>query len=222
MIEQLRPVAAPLIIPASPKPFTILVVGVNGAGKTTTIGKLAALYKDQYKVLLAAGDTFRAAAGEQLKAWGDRVDVPVIMHAQGADSAAVIYDSLRAARAAGADILIADTAGRLQNKSNLIEELKKIRRIINKFDPAIAVETLLVLDAGNGQNALSQAREFHDAIGISGLVLTKLDGTAKGGIIFALADKLRIPVRFIGTGETIADIAPFNAEDFTSALLYGR
>jgi fused signal recognition particle receptor len=219
MLRILRPVESPLTIPASPAPFIILVAGVNGAGKTTTIAKLANLYRDRHKVLLAAGDTFRAAAIDQLKSWGDRIDVPVVAHAHGADAAAVIYDGLVAARKTGVDIVIADTAGRLQNKSNLIDELKKIRRTISKFDSEVPVETLLVLDAGNGQNALSQARQFHDAIGVTGLALTKLDGTAKGGIIFALATKLGIPVRFITTGEGIDDIAVFNANNFVTALL---
>ncbi len=219
MVGLLKPVESNLDISTAHKPFTILVVGVNGAGKTTTIGKLANLYKDDYRVILAAGDTFRAAAIEQLQSWGDRIQIPVITHTQGADSSAVIYDSLQAARDKQADILIADTAGRLQNKSNLIEELKKIRRTITKFDPVTVVETLLVLDASNGQNALAQAEQFHEAIGISGIVLTKLDGTAKGGIVFAIAGKLRIPIRFLGTGEKITDLMPFNAESFVTALL---
>lgn len=219
MIDLLRPVEAPLQIKTGVKPFTVLVVGVNGAGKTTTIGKLAHLYRSEYRVMLAAGDTFRAAAIEQLQTWGERNQIPVIAHTHGADSAAVVYDSLQAARNADADILIADTAGRLQNKDNLIEELKKIRRTIHKFDPGLEVETLLVLDASNGQNALVQARQFHEAIGITGIVLTKLDGTAKGGIVFAIAATLGIPIRFIGTGEKIDDLDRFDAESFVSALL---
>jgi fused signal recognition particle receptor len=219
MVELLKPVEVAPLVPDGPRPFTLLVVGVNGAGKTTTIGKLANLYKQDYKVVLAAGDTFRAAAIEQLQSWGDRIHIPVIAHAQGGDSSAVIYDSLQAARDQHADILIADTAGRLQNKNNLIEELKKIRRTINKFDPAACVETLLVLDASNGQNALAQAQQFHEAIGITGIILTKLDGTAKGGIIFAIASKLGIPIRFLGTGEKITDLSPFVAENFVKALL---
>lgn len=219
MVNILARIESPLTIPEQgPRPFTFLVVGVNGAGKTTTIGKLARLYRKQ-KLVFAAGDTFRAAAIDQLKTWGERNDVPVIAHSQGTDSAAVIYDGLVAAREQGADILIADTAGRLQNKNNLVEELKKIRRTINKFDPDVPVETLLVLDASNGQNALVQAQQFHKDIGISGMVLTKLDGTAKGGIVFALATKLGIPLRYIGTGEGIEDLSPFNADDFVSALL---
>ncbi len=219
MVGLLKPLESPLIIPADSRPFIMLVVGVNGAGKTTTIGKLANLYNRDYRVLLAAGDTFRAAAIEQLRSWGDRIQVPVISHAHGSDSSAVIYDSLKAAREKKSDLVIVDTAGRLQNKSNLIEELKKIRRTINKFDDNAAVETLLVLDASNGQNALAQARQFHEAIGISGIVLTKLDGTAKGGIVFAIASQLGIPLRFLGTGEKITDITPFNSEGFVSALL---
>lgn len=219
MTSMLKPLESPLSMPADPKPFIMLVVGVNGAGKTTTIGKLANLYKEDYSVVLAAGDTFRAAAIEQLQAWGDRIQVPVIAHAHGSDSSAVIFDSLQSARNKNTDIVIADTAGRLQNKSNLIEELKKIRRTISKFDPNAVVETLLVLDASNGQNALSQARQFHEAVGITGIVLTKLDGTAKGGIVFAIAHQLGIPLRFLGTGEKITDLTPFNAEEFVSALL---
>jgi fused signal recognition particle receptor len=219
MVSILKAVEFPLEIPEhTRKPFTILVIGVNGAGKTTSIGKLAALF-GQYKLTLAAGDTFRAGATEQLKVWGERNNVPVIAGTPGSDSAAVIYDSLVAARSSCADILIADTAGRLQNKSNLIEELKKIRNTITKFDPDLTVETLLVVDAGNGQNALLQAQEFQREIGVNGIVLTKLDGTAKGGIVFALATKLGIPLRFVGIGEGINDIATFNSEDFVSALL---
>lgn len=219
MVGLLKPLESPLIIPTQSRPFIMLVIGVNGAGKTTTIGKLANLYKSDYRVLLAAGDTFRAAAIEQLQSWGDRIQVPVISHAHGSDSSAVIYDSLQAARGGKSDIVIADTAGRLQNKTNLIEELKKIRRTINKFDADAAVETLLVLDATNGQNALAQVRQFHEAIGISGIILTKLDGTAKGGIVFSIARQLGIPLRFLGTGEKITDIIPFNAKDYVTALL---
>lgn len=219
MVALLTPIESNLEIPSDPKPFVILVVGVNGAGKTTTIGKLTRYYSDSYRVMLAAGDTFRAAAIEQLQSWGDRNQVPVVAHSHGADSSAVIFDSLQSARTGKADILIADTAGRLQNKTNLIEELKKIRRTISKFDQNLPVETLLVIDAGNGQNALAQARQFHQAVGITGLVLTKLDGTAKGGIIFSLAGQLGIPLRFIGIGEQITDIMPFNADSFVNALL---
>ena len=220
MVGILQKLESPLEIPThSKKPFTILMVGVNGAGKTTTIGKLANLYKQEYSLILVAGDTFRAAAIDQLKSWGDRNKVPVISHSQGADSAAVIFDGLEAARIQNADIVIADTAGRLQNKNNLIDELKKIRRSINKFDADILLEILLVLDASNGQNALVQAQQFNKEIGINGIVLTKLDGTAKGGIVFSLASKLGVPLRYIGTGEGISDLSPFNAEEFVTALL---
>lgn len=219
MVSILKKIESPLVIPKSAlKPFTILVLGVNGAGKTTTIGKLAMLFRDQ-NIMLAAGDTFRAAAVDQLKSWGERNQAPVISGKPGSDSAAVIYDALHAARESGADILIADTAGRLQNKNNLVEELKKIRNTISKFDPELGLETLLVLDAGTGQNALVQAQEFHREIGVSGIVLTKLDGTAKGGIVFALASKLGIPLRYVGTGEGINDISAFNSDDFVRALL---
>jgi fused signal recognition particle receptor len=220
MVYILKPIECPLVFPADrPGPFTLLVIGVNGTGKTTTIGKLANLYKDDYRVLLVAGDTFRAAAVEQLTAWGEKNNVPVICTKQGADSSAVVYDGLAEAKKIGAEIVIADTAGRLQNKSNLIDELKKIRRTMSKFDADMQVETLLVLDASNGQNALVQAQQFHTEIGVSGIVMTKLDGTAKGGIVFALASKLAIPLRYICSGETITDISQFKAEAFVSALL---
>lgn len=201
-------------------PFVILVVGVNGSGKTTTIGKMTHYFQDQgYGVMLAAGDTFRAAAIEQIQEWGRRTGAPVIAQKSGADSAAVIYDALQSARARNVDVLIADTAGRLHNKENLMEELHKIRRIITKFDPQIPVEVMLVLDAGTGQNALSQASQFHEIVGITGITLTKLDGTAKGGIVFALAHKLGIPIRFIGVGEQLEDLRPFAAAAFVDALL---
>ena len=221
MIEALRPVEDPLFIfPGEHPPFVILMVGVNGAGKTTTIGKLARYYRDTGKsVLLAAGDTFRAAAIEQIQAWGKRTDTPVIAQKTGADAAAVIYDGLQAARARGIDILIADTAGRLHTKANLMEELKKIRRTLTKFDVHLEVETLLVLDAGTGQNAINQAVQFHETAGVTGLVLTKLDGTARGGVVFALARRLQVPIRFIGLGEQAEDLKPFEAEAFVNALL---
>ncbi|MGK0297546.1 MAG: fused signal recognition particle receptor [Gammaproteobacteria bacterium] len=220
MVEILSKIECPINIQdKNDALFTFLVVGVNGAGKTTSIGKLANLYKTDNKLLLVAADTFRAAAIEQLKSWGDKINIPVIFHSHGADSAAVIYDGLVEAKKTGANILIADTAGRLQNKNNLMDELKKIRRIISKFDSDMPVEILLVLDASNGQNALVQAQQFHSQIGINGIILTKLDGTAKGGIVFALATKLKIPLRYICTGENIMDISPFNAERFVSALL---
>ncbi len=219
LLEILEPCSLPLRIDPTAKPFVILVVGVNGVGKTTTIGKLAQRFKRQgYSVMLAAGDTFRAAAAEQLKTWGERVQVPVVAQHQGADSASVIYDALQSAKARRIDVLIADTAGRLHTKSNLMEELAKIKRILAKLDPSAPHEVLLVLDATTGQNALAQAEQFYQAIGISGLVLTKLDGTAKGGVIFALAEKFGIPIRFIGIGEGVDDLQDFNARAFVEAL----
>lgn len=204
----------------SMKPDIILVVGVNGVGKTTTIGKIAHYFKSRdTSVLLAAGDTFRAAAIDQLQSWGEQNDIPVIAQQHGSDSAAVIFDALHSARARKCDLVIADTAGRLQNKDNLMEELKKIRRSIDKFDSALHVEVLLVIDAGTGQNALSQTKLFHEAIGVSGIALTKLDGTAKGGVVFALSETFEIPIRFIGLGEKIDDLRPFRADYFIKALL---
>jgi fused signal recognition particle receptor len=221
MIAMLQPVAVPLEIPPDHAgPFVLLMVGVNGAGKTTTIGKLARQYKDAgLDVLLAAGDTFRAAAVEQLQTWGERLDVPVVAQATGADPASVIYDALAAARARGADLLIADTAGRLHTKDNLMEELKKIRRVLGKLDPSAPHETLIVLDATTGQNALNQAQQFQSAAGVTGIALTKMDGTAKGGIIFAIARRLGIPIRFVGVGEKAEDLRSFDAEAFVDALL---
>lgn len=215
----LEPVSHPLILPEKKGPFVILMVGVNGVGKTTTIGKLAKKFQNEGKsVMLAAGDTFRAAAVEQLQTWGERNQVPVIAQKTGADSAAVIFDAIQSATAKNVDVLIADTAGRLHTQSNLMEELKKVKRVIQKVDNTAPHEVMLVLDAGTGQNALSQAQQFYDAVEISGLTLTKLDGTAKGGIIFALAEKLGIPVRFIGVGEAIDDLRPFDANEFSEAL----
>ena len=216
----LAPVAKDLELPAKGDgPFVILMIGVNGVGKTTTIGKLAKRYQSQGRsVMLAAGDTFRAAAVEQLKVWGERNKVPVIAQHTGADSASVIYDALEAAKARNVDILIADTAGRLHNKSHLMEELKKVQRVMAKLDVAAPHEVMLVLDAGTGQNALSQASTFHEAVNITGLTLTKLDGTAKGGIIFALAKQLNLPIRYIGVGEGVDDLRPFAADDFVNAL----
>ena len=200
-------------------PFVILMVGVNGAGKTTTIGKLANRLKaDGKRVMLAAGDTFRAAAVEQLQTWGERNDVPVVAQGTGADSASVIFDALQAAQARNIEVLIADTAGRLHNKDNLMEELKKIVRVMAKIDPAAPHEIMLVLDASMGQNALAQAEHFGDAVGVTGIALTKLDGTAKGGIIFAIARKLGLPIRFVGVGEKAEDLRPFVARDFIDAL----
>ncbi|MBF2760214.1 MAG: signal recognition particle-docking protein FtsY [Ectothiorhodospiraceae bacterium AqS1] len=203
-------------------PFVILVVGVNGAGKTTTIGKLSARFKAQGKsVMVAAGDTFRAAAIEQLRAWGERVDVPVIAQHTGADCASVIYDALESARARKIDVLIADTAGRLHTKSGLMDELRKVCRVIKKLEASAPHEVLLVLDAGTGQNALAQAAQFHEAVGVSGIALTKLDGTAKGGIIFAIAEELGLPIRLIGIGEGQDDLRDFEAKEFVRALLDG-
>lgn len=215
----LKPVEQPLVIDAGKKPYVILVVGVNGVGKTTTIGKLAKhLQKQGKKVMLAAGDTFRAAAVEQLQVWGERNQIPVIAQHSGADSASVIFDALQAAQARGMDVIIADTAGRLHNKSHLMDELSKVKRVMTKLDVSAPHEVLLVLDAGTGQNAVSQAQQFKEAAGVTGLVLTKLDGTAKGGVIFALSKNFGLPVRFIGVGEAIDDLQPFAAEPFIEAL----
>ena len=202
------------------KPFVMFVVGVNGVGKTTTIGKLASRLKSQGKsVMLAAGDTFRAAAVEQLQVWGERNAVPVIAQHTGADSASVVFDGIQAAKSRGADVIIADTAGRLHNKSNLMEELKKVKRVASKIDEHAPHEILLVLDAGTGQNAVAQMSEFNQVVGVTGIALTKLDGTAKGGIIFALADKFSVPIRYLGVGEGLDDLQPFNASEFVQALL---
>lgn len=219
LLDVLKPCSQPLQIPKQDKPFVILVVGVNGAGKTTTIGKLAKRLQSQgYSVMLAAGDTFRAAAVEQLQTWGERNKIQVVAQHTGADSASVIYDGVQSAQAKGIDVLIADTAGRLHTKSNLMDELKKVKRIMAKLDEAAPHEVLLVLDAGTGQNALSQAKLFNEAVALTGLVLTKLDGTAKGGVIFALSKQLSIPIRFIGIGEGIDDLQDFDAESFVNAL----
>ena len=207
---------------ATGKPFVILMVGVNGVGKTTTIGKLAKRYMAEGRsVMLAAGDTFRAAAVEQLQVWGDRNGVPVIAQHTGADSASVLFDALQAAKARDVDVLIADTAGRLHNKDNLMEELKKVVRVMGKLDPDAPHEVMLVLDAGTGQNALSQAAHFQQWVGVTGISLTKLDGTAKGGVIFAIAKKLGLPIRYIGVGEAVDDLRPFQAQDFIDALFAG-
>lgn len=204
---------------ADKSPFVILTVGVNGAGKTTSIGKLAKQFQQQgKKVMLAAGDTFRAAAVEQLQVWGERNHIPVIAQHTGADSASVIYDALQAAKARGIDILIADTAGRLHTQNNLMEELKKVKRVIQKLDAEAPHETMLVLDASIGQNALNQARQFHQAIGLTGITMTKLDGTAKGGILFAIANELKLPFRYLGIGEGIDDLRPFDAAQFVRAI----
>lgn len=220
MVKLLKPCERALDPSSEKKPFVILVVGVNGAGKTTTIGKLALKFKqDGKQVMLAAGDTFRAAAVEQLKVWGERNAVPVVAQQTGADSASVVFDALQAAQARGVDILIADTAGRLHTQSKLMDELKKVKRVLSKLDASAPHETLLVLDASAGQNALHQAEQFSQAVGVTGLALTKLDGTAKGGIAFAVAEKLGIPFRYIGIGEGIEDLRSFQAEMFVEALL---
>lgn len=209
----------PLVIDQQKQPYVILVVGVNGVGKTTTIGKLAKRFqKENRSVMLAAGDTFRAAAVEQLQVWGERNKVPVVAQQTGADSASVLYDALEAAKARNTDILIADTAGRLHNKDHLMEELKKVVRVMQKIDPSAPHEVLLVLDAGTGQNALAQAEQFRKAVEVTGITLTKLDGTAKGGIIFAISKQLQLPIRFIGVGEQLDDLREFNADDFVEAL----
>ncbi|AUD79944.1 signal recognition particle-docking protein FtsY [Kangiella profundi] len=225
LMERLRELLSEIIEPCSKplelthKPFVILMVGVNGVGKTTTIGKLAKKFQSEGKsVMLAAGDTFRAAAVEQLQVWGERNNIHVTAQHTGADSASVIFDALQAAQARNIDVLIADTAGRLHTKSNLMDELAKVKRVMQKLDPSAPHETMLVVDAGTGQNALNQAEHFNKAVPLSGITITKLDGTAKGGIIFALADKMKTPIRFIGVGESIDDLREFNGQDFIQAL----
>lgn len=219
LLNILQPCEKQLAFPQNIKPFVILVVGVNGSGKTTTIGKLAKkLQTDNYKVMLAAGDTFRAAAIEQLKIWGERNQINVIAQKPSSDSAAVIYDAFQAAKARDIDILIADTAGRLHTHHNFMEELKKIKRIIQKLDPTAPHEVLLVLDATIGQNSINQVKQFNETVGVTGICMTKLDGTAKGGTIFAIADETKIPIRFIGIGENIDDLKPLDAQDFINAL----
>jgi fused signal recognition particle receptor len=220
LLAILQPCAKPLVIDKARRPFVIMVVGVNGSGKTTSIGKLARrLTSEGRKVLLAAGDTFRAAAAEQLDIWAERSGAEIVQQAGGADPGAVVFDALRSAQARGADVLIADTAGRLHGQTHLMEELKKIRRVIQRVDAAAPDEVLLVLDANQGQNALAQAREFHAAVGVTGLVLTKLDGTARGGVVVAIARAMQLPIRFIGIGEQAGDFGEFNAEAFVDALL---
>ncbi len=217
--QLLLPVEAPLQVDTSKAPYVLLMVGVNGVGKTTTIGKVAKLLKSEGKsVMLAAGDTFRAAAVEQLQVWGERNDVPVVAQSTGSDSASVIFDALQAAKARGVDVLIADTAGRLHTKNNLMDELVKVKRVMSKLDTEAPHEVMLVIDAGTGQNALNQVESFNEAVGVSGITLTKLDGTAKGGIIFALANQFKIPIRFIGVGEQAEDLRPFEAQAFVDAL----
>ncbi len=220
MLDIVRPVARPLVVPAGTRPYVVMVVGVNGVGKTTTIGKVGRRLKESGKsVMLAAGDTFRAAAIEQLKVWGERIDAPVIAQHTGADAAAVAHDAMHAARARGVDVLIVDTAGRQHTHGGLMDELRKIKRVIAKSDPSAPHEVLMVLDAGTGQNALSQLKHFGDAVGVTGIALTKLDGTAKGGILIAIARQSALPIRFIGVGEDVDDLQPFSAEDYVDALL---
>ena len=220
LLALVEPVAQPLNVDAGPKPFVILTVGVNGVGKTTTIGKLARRYVEERKhVLLAAGDTFRAAAVEQLKTWGERNEVTVIAQASGADSASVIFDALQAAQSRGVDLLIADTAGRLHTQSGLMDELSKIKRVLGKLDASAPHEVLLVIDGTTGQNAINQVKQFRAAAGVTGLVVTKLDGTAKGGVIFALAREFGLPIRFVGLGERVHDLRAFDPYAFIDALL---
>mgnify|MGYP001127096916 CR=1 FL=1 len=220
VLDILKPVEAPLVIEPGENPFVVLMVGVNGAGKTTTIGKLARHFKDSgLEVMLAAGDTFRAAAVEQLATWGERNGVPVIAQHSGADPAAVVFDAWEAAKAKGTDVLLADTAGRLQSQQGLMDELAKVKRVIARRDPSAPHEVMLVVDASQGQNALVQAEKFHAALGLTGITVTKLDGTAKGGVMLAIADRLGVPVRYIGIGESAEDMQEFNAADFTDALL---
>jgi fused signal recognition particle receptor len=220
MLAILRPVEQQLVVDKQQKPYVILVVGINGAGKTTTIGKLAhRLMAQGHSVMLASGDTFRAAAREQLETWAQRNNVAIVAQQQGAEPAAVIFDGLQAARARNIDVLIADTAGRLHTQTHLMDELRKIKRVLGRLDPGAPHEVLLVLDGTIGQNAVAQADEFNKSLGVTGLVITKLDGTAKGGVVLAIAQKLGIPIRFVGVGEQIEDFGVFNAEEFVSALL---
>ncbi|TDU28625.1 signal recognition particle-docking protein FtsY [Panacagrimonas perspica] len=220
LVELLAPVTEPLTIPAFIKPYILFVAGVNGVGKTTTIGKMAMRFKREGKsVLLAAGDTFRAAAVQQLTTWADRAGVPILSQGEGADSASVIYDAVQSAKARNIDIVIADTAGRLHTQSHLMDELRKIKRVVQKHDPYAPHEVMLVVDATTGQNALNQAVQFHEAIGLTGITITKLDGTAKGGILMAIAKRLSLPVRFVGLGEAIDDLEPFDATTYAEALI---
>jgi fused signal recognition particle receptor len=220
LIKKLKPCQKVLEVYPQKSPFVILVIGVNGVGKTTTVGKIAKYFSRQNKsVMLAAGDTFRAAAVEQLQEWGKINEVPVVAQGENADSASVIYDAMESSKSDGIDVLIADTAGRLHTKNHLMEELKKVRRVIARHDDSAPHEILLVVDAGTGQNAINQMKEFNDAVTVTGLVITKLDGTAKGGIIFSLFKRFGVPVRFVGLGENLDDLQPFNAEDYVHALL---
>lgn len=219
LVALLAPRVKPLHIDPNKTPYVILMVGVNGVGKTTTIGKLAKrLQGEGKKVMLAAGDTFRAAATEQLQIWGERNDIPVVAQGHGADSASVIFDAFESARAKGIDVLIADTAGRLQNKSNLMEELKKVKRVMQKIDATAPHEIMLIVDAGTGQNAINQVQLFDEAVGLTGITITKLDGTAKGGVLFNIASRTHVPIRYIGVGEKIDDLRPFSAKSFVAAL----
>ena len=220
LYELIEPCEQLLAIDPSHKPYVILMVGINGAGKTTTIGKLAQRFKEEgLSVMLAAGDTFRAAAVEQLKSWGNRNDIPVVSQGTGADSAAVIFDAIESAKARGVDVLIADTAGRLHTQSNLMDELKKIHRVMSRVDETAPHEVMLVVDAGTGTNALNQARHFNEAVKVTGITITKLDGTARGGMLFAIASELGMPIRFIGVGEAAKDLRPFDAGTFINAIL---
>ncbi|MDO9454240.1 MAG: signal recognition particle-docking protein FtsY [Stagnimonas sp.] len=220
LLELLQPIAKPLVIPSFIKPYILFVAGVNGVGKTTTIGKLAARYKREgKKVVLAAGDTFRAAAVDQLTHWGERAGVPVLSQGAGADSASVIFDAVQSAKARDFDLVIADTAGRLHTQTHLMDELRKVKRVLQKHDAYAPHEVLMVVDGTTGQNALNQAVQFHEAIGLTGLVITKLDGTAKGGILLAIARRLSLPVRFVGLGEGMDDLEPFDAEAYVEALI---
>ena len=220
LYELIEPCEQLLAVDPSRKPYVILMVGINGAGKTTTIGKLAQRFKEEgLSVMLAAGDTFRAAAVEQLKSWGNRNDIPVVSQGTGADSAAVIFDAIESAKARGVDVLIADTAGRLHTQSNLMDELKKIRRVMGRVDETAPHEVMLVVDAGTGTNALNQAQHFNEAVKVTGITITKLDGTARGGMLFAIASELGMPIRFIGVGEAAKDLRPFDAGTFINAIL---
>jgi fused signal recognition particle receptor len=220
LLGVLKPVELPLVVDRARRPFVVLVVGVNGSGKTTTVGKLARRFRQEgLSVMLAAGDTFRAAAVEQLTVWAERCQVPIVAQAPGADPAAVVFDAMEAAKARGIDVLIADTAGRLHTQSHLMDELTKIARVIKRLDPGAPHEVLLVLDAGLGQNAIRQAEQFHQAVGVTGIVVTKLDGTAKGGIVVAIARRFGLPIRFVGVGEQAEDFGPFDADAFVDGLL---
>lgn len=219
LVTLLQPISQPFHLNTAHHPHVILMVGINGVGKTTTLAKIAARFKSEAKILMAAGDTFRAAAVEQLQHWGDSQNIPVVAQASGADSAAVIFDALQAARARGIDLLLADTAGRLHTQSHLLQELQKITRVLKKIDEKAPHDIWMILDASIGQNALSQVRQFHEALGLTGLIVTKLDGTAKGGILFAIAQEFKIPCYYIGIGEGVDDLRPFEPKSFVQAIL---